>query len=77
MILVTGATGRVGYHLMAALADAGAEATAMVRVEAKGEDLPGPGKHIVAAFDQPPAAKARCCGLRPGVPAEPGVRGTG
>ena len=57
MILVTGATGRVGYHLMAALADAGAEATAMVRVEARGEDLPGPGKHIVAAFDQPPAAE--------------------
>jgi NAD(P)H dehydrogenase (quinone) len=57
MILVTGATGRVGYHLMAALADAGAEATAMVRVEAKGQDLPGPGPHIVAAFDEPPAAE--------------------
>ena len=57
MILVTGATGRVGYHLMAALADAGTEATAMVRVEAKGDDLPGPGKHIVAAFDEPPAAE--------------------
>ena len=31
-ILVTGATGRVGYRLMEALADAGADATAMVRV---------------------------------------------
>src|SRR5213595_1420840 len=30
VILVTGATGRVGYHLMELLADAGAEATAMV-----------------------------------------------
>jgi uncharacterized protein YbjT (DUF2867 family) len=54
MILVTGATGRVGYHLMEALADARADATAMVRVEAKGADLPGPGKHIVATFDDPP-----------------------
>jgi len=36
VILVTGATGRVGYHLMELLADAGAEATAMVRVEARG-----------------------------------------
>ena len=35
MILVTGATGRVGYHLMEALADTGAAATAMVRVEAR------------------------------------------
>ena len=32
VILVTGATGRVGYHLMELLADVGAEATAMVRV---------------------------------------------
>ena len=55
MILVTGATGRVGYRLMEALADADADATAMVRVAARGADLPGPGKHIVATFDQPPA----------------------
>lgn len=55
MILVTGATGRVGYHLMEALADADADATAMVRVAARGADLPGAGKHIVATFDQPPA----------------------
>jgi NAD(P)H dehydrogenase (quinone) len=56
VILVTGATGRVGYRLMEALADAGAEATAMVRVEAKGADLPGSAKHIVATFDYPPPA---------------------
>jgi uncharacterized protein YbjT (DUF2867 family) len=42
MILVTGATGRVGYRLMEALADAGADSTAMVRVEAKAADLPPP-----------------------------------
>jgi uncharacterized protein YbjT (DUF2867 family) len=54
LILVTGATGKVGYRLMEALADAGADATAMVRVEAKGADLPGPAKHIVASFDDPP-----------------------
>lgn len=55
MILVTGATGRVGYRLMEALADAGAEATAMVRVAARGADLPGAGKYLVATFDSPPA----------------------
>jgi NAD(P)H dehydrogenase (quinone) len=54
VILVTGATGRVGYRLMEALADMGTEATAMVRVEAKGADLPGSAKHIVATFDDPP-----------------------
>ena len=57
MILVTGATGKVGYRLMEALADAGVEATAMVRVEAKGIDLPGSAKHIVATLDAPPAAE--------------------
>src|SRR6202043_2684677 len=56
VILVTGATGKVGYRLMEALADAGADATAMVRVEAKGEDLPGSAKHIVATLDYPPPA---------------------
>ena len=56
MILVTGATGRVGYHLMEALADAGADVTAMVRVEAKAADLPGAPRHVVAAFDDPPPA---------------------
>jgi uncharacterized protein YbjT (DUF2867 family) len=41
VILVTGATGRVGYRLMEALADMGADVTAMVRVEARAADLPG------------------------------------
>jgi NAD(P)H dehydrogenase (quinone) len=54
VILVTGATGRVGYRLMEALADAGADATAMVRVEAKAADLPGAPQHVVATFDDPP-----------------------
>ncbi len=57
MILVTGATGRVGYRLMEALADAGADATAMVRVEAKAADLPGAPQHVVATFDDPPPAE--------------------
>jgi NAD(P)H dehydrogenase (quinone) len=57
VILVTGATGKVGYRLMEALADMGTEATAMVRVEAKGADLPGSAKHIVATFDDPPPAE--------------------
>ena len=57
MILVTGATGQVGYHLMEALADAGAEATAMVRVEAKAADLPGSPEHVVASIDDPPPAE--------------------
>jgi NAD(P)H dehydrogenase (quinone) len=54
VILVTGATGRVGYRLMEALADAGADATAMVRVEARAADLPGAPRHVVATFDDPP-----------------------
>ena len=57
MILVTGATGRVGYHLLEALADARADVTAMVRVEAKAADLPGTPQHVVAAFDEPPPAE--------------------
>jgi NAD(P)H dehydrogenase (quinone) len=57
VILVTGATGRVGYPLLEALADARADATAMVRVEAKGLDLPGPGENLVATFDDPPPAE--------------------
>src|SRR5882757_7431670 len=57
VILVTGATGRVGYPLLEVLADARADATAMVRVEAKAVDLPGPGENLVATFDDPPAAE--------------------
>ena len=56
MILVTGATGRVGYRLMEALADARADVTAMVRVQAQAADLPGTPGHVVASFDDPPAA---------------------
>jgi uncharacterized protein YbjT (DUF2867 family) len=57
VILVTGATGKVGYRLLEALADDRAEAVAMVRVEAKGLDLPGPGENLVGTFDDPPAAE--------------------
>jgi NAD(P)H dehydrogenase (quinone) len=57
VILVTGATGRVGYRLMEALADAHADVTAMVRVEAKAADLPGTPRYVVATFDDPPAAE--------------------
>jgi NAD(P)H dehydrogenase (quinone) len=56
VILVTGATGQVGYHLMEALADLRADATAMVRVDAKGIDLPGSPQYVVATFDEPPPA---------------------
>ena len=57
MILVTGATGRVGYRLMEALADAHADVAAMVRVEARADDLPGTPGHVVATFDDPPPAE--------------------
>jgi uncharacterized protein YbjT (DUF2867 family) len=56
VILVTGATGRVGYRLMEALADARADVAAMVRVEAKAADLPGTPRHVVATLDRPPSA---------------------
>jgi NAD(P)H dehydrogenase (quinone) len=57
VILVTGATGRVGYPLMEALADAHADVTAMVRVSARAEDLPGTPRYVVATFDDPPPAE--------------------
>jgi NAD(P)H dehydrogenase (quinone) len=57
VILVTGATGQVGYHLMEALADARADVTAMVRVDARAAGLPGSPQHIVASFDEPPPAE--------------------
>jgi NAD(P)H dehydrogenase (quinone) len=56
VILVTGATGRVGYHLMEALADAHADVAALVRVEAKAADLPGTPRSVLATFDDPPPA---------------------
>jgi NAD(P)H dehydrogenase (quinone) len=58
VILVTGATGRVGYRLMEKLADKRADVTAMVRVEAKAADLPGTPRYVVASLDDPPAAEA-------------------
>jgi uncharacterized protein YbjT (DUF2867 family) len=42
---------------MEALADAGEDATAMVRVEARAADLPGAPRHVVASFDDPPPAE--------------------
>jgi len=42
---------------MEALADAGADATVMVRVEARAADLPGAPRHVVASFDDPPPAE--------------------
>lgn len=54
MILVTGATGHVGYHLMEDLADAGALATAMVRIESRAGDFPSGTLHLVATLDDPP-----------------------
>lgn len=57
VILVTGATGQVGYHLMEALADMRAPATAMVRVPARAVDLPGPPQYLTATLDGPPPAE--------------------
>jgi NAD(P)H dehydrogenase (quinone) len=54
MILVTGATGRVGYRLVEELTDARVPVTGMVRVAAKGLDLPRSAEHLVATLDDPP-----------------------
>ena len=54
MILVTGATGHVGYHLVEELHDANALATAMVRIEANAGNLPSGVQHLVASLDDPP-----------------------
>ena len=69
MILVTGATGRVGYHRWTA-AEAGAEASAMVRVEARGSRLPGTTGHLVASLEDPPPALVLASPT--GLPAQPG-----
>src|SRR5580693_8968373 len=42
---------------MEALADARADVTAMVRVDARAADLPGTPGHVVASFDDPPEAE--------------------
>jgi NAD(P)H dehydrogenase (quinone) len=54
VILVTGATGQVGYSLLEHLDDLHAEVTAMVRVEARAADLPPGVQHLVGSFDDPP-----------------------
>jgi uncharacterized protein YbjT (DUF2867 family) len=54
MILVTGATGQVGYRLVEELRDAHEPVTGMVRVEAKALDLPPAVGHVVATLDGPP-----------------------
>lgn len=56
MILVTGATGRVGYRVVEGLDDADAKATAMVRIDVKAADLPPAVQPLVASLDAPPAA---------------------
>jgi NAD(P)H dehydrogenase (quinone) len=56
VILVTGATQRVGYRVLEALADARADVTAMVAVQAEAADLPGTPAHVVASYDDPPPA---------------------
>jgi uncharacterized protein YbjT (DUF2867 family) len=56
MILVTGATGHVGYRLVENLADANVLTTAMVRVEAQAVSLPSGIHHLVASLDDPPPA---------------------
>jgi uncharacterized protein YbjT (DUF2867 family) len=42
---------------MEALADARADTTAMVRVEARAADLPGTPRHLVASLEEPPSAQ--------------------
>ena len=54
-ILVTGATGQVGYRVVEELSGAHADATAMVRVAAQGQDLPPAVDHLVASLDDPPS----------------------
>jgi uncharacterized protein YbjT (DUF2867 family) len=54
MILVTGATGQVGYRVVEGLEDAGAEATAMVRVQARAVGIPPKVGTVVASLEAPP-----------------------
>jgi uncharacterized protein YbjT (DUF2867 family) len=57
VILVTGATGQVGYRLLEHLEDARADATAMVRVPGRAVDLPPGVRYVVGSFDDPPDAE--------------------
>jgi NAD(P)H dehydrogenase (quinone) len=54
VILVTGATGKVGYRLLENLDDAAVPVTAMVRTEAKAVDLPARVQYVVGTLDGPP-----------------------
>lgn len=54
MILVTGATGNVGYPLLANLEDAAVPAAAVVRTDAAAVDLPPRVQHVVGSLDDPP-----------------------
>ena len=54
MILVTGATGNVGYRLLENLDDVAAPATALIRTDAGAVDLPPRVEHVVGALDDPP-----------------------
>jgi NAD(P)H dehydrogenase (quinone) len=54
VILVTGATGKVGYRLLENLDDAAVPAIAMVRTEAEAVDLPPRVRYFVGTLDGPP-----------------------
>jgi NAD(P)H dehydrogenase (quinone) len=56
VILVTGATGTVGFHLLEELTDARADTTAMLRIPARAADLPTGVQPLVASLDAPPSA---------------------
>ncbi|WP_214369866.1 NmrA family NAD(P)-binding protein [Pseudonocardia sp. H11422] len=56
MILVIGATGFVGHHVVEELADLRAPNTAMVRVPARAQGLPSQTDYIVGTLDDPPPA---------------------
>ncbi|NMH95773.1 NmrA family NAD(P)-binding protein [Pseudonocardia sp. K10HN5] len=55
MILVIGATGFVGHHLVEELADLRAPNAAMVRVPARAQGLPSTTGYVVGTLDDPPA----------------------
>ncbi|GAA2081313.1 SDR family oxidoreductase [Actinomadura alba] len=61
MILVTGATGTIGRHLVRAFADAGTPFRALVRDEAKGKELGC--DFVVGDFDQPASIAAALDGV--------------
>jgi NAD(P)H dehydrogenase (quinone) len=54
VILVTGATGNVGYPLLESLVDAAVPATALVRTDAGAVDLPSRVEHVIGDLADPP-----------------------